>query len=759
MKKNIVKILFAFMLMFLISASLTDETYAATYKNFKYEKINNGKNIEITGYKGNPSKIVIPSKISGKKVVSVGQKAFSGKSKLTSVAIPNTVNTIKAYAFFNCNKLKSVSVPSSVKRIYSFAFGYKSDRTNLSGFSIKGNINTAAYRYALYNEMSFGINGFKVKEIYTERLKKTQTNLSWQETSGADGYIVYRADSTGKNYKKIADVSGAAGYKDETLKDDKAYFYKVKPYKTVNGKKLYGSNSSAKISEWGKYNKASFELKLRNKTDMSEKQGVYYEIFVRSFADSNGDGIGDFNGVTAKLDYLKELGIEGIWLMPVNSSPSYHGYDVTDYMSLNGEYGTEEDFKNMLSEAHKRGIKVIMDFVINHTSEYHPWFESAVSDVNSPYRDYYRFVSKYDTDNYDEYDMSPWGSDVWFSVGDYYYYSAFYGSMPDLNYNNPKVRDEIKKAAGKWLNMGIDGFRLDAAMHIYGDYEFRQMTDKERLDANIQWWNEFASYCETVNPDVYLVGEAWQNDEVLAEYVQPFDTKFNFAFEENMMDSVKEGKAVLSDGTSLAQSLQNILDEYAKTDTKYLDGVFGTNHDQDRIMSQAEGNQDLARIVTAIYMTLPGNPYIYYGEELGMHGAGDDMYKRTPFIWSSDKSDMVAAWEDDEQNDDVLPLNVQKTDENSMYNYYKKMIALRKSHKALTSGSYKAISSGNDCVMAYIRESEGEKLIVLHNLSSEGITVSLDESNGGNIVYSNNEGNEVNGTEVTLSPYGSLIIQ
>lgn len=748
-----------FMLMVLISASWTDDTYAATYKNFKYAKVNGGKNIEITGYKGNVSKIVIPSKISGKKVVSIGQKAFSGKSKLTSVAIPDTVKTVKAYAFFNCKKLKSISIPSSVNRIYSFAFGYKSDRTNLSGFSIKGDINTAAYRYALYNEMSFSINGFKVSEVFTERLKMTQTNLTWSGTSGADGYIVYRADSTGKNYKKIADVKGSTSYNDASLNDGAAYFYKVKPYKSAGSRKMYGSNSAAKISEWGKYNKASFEMKLRNKTDMSAKQGVYYEIFVRSFADSDGDGVGDFNGITAKLDYLKELGIEGIWLMPVNSSTSYHGYDVTDYMSLNGDYGTEEEFKNMLSEAHKRGIKVIMDFVINHTAYSHPWFQSALSDVHSPYRDYYRFVSKYDTDNYDDFDMSPWGSDVWQSAGDYYYYSAFYGFMPDLNYNNPEVRKEIKNAAGKWLNMGIDGFRLDAAMHIYGDYEFRQMTDEERLHANIQWWNEFASYCESVNPDVYLVGEAWQNDEVLAEYVQPFDTKFNFAFEQNMMRSVKEGKSVLADGTALAGSLQNILDEYGKKDTKYLDGIFGTNHDQDRIMSQVEGNADKAKMVANIYLTLPGNPYIYYGEELGMYGSGADEDKRTPFIWSSDKGDMGTSWEDDSQNGSTSPLNVQMADENSIYNYYKNLISLRKSHKALTSGTYRAISSGNDSVMAYVRECDGEKLIVVHNLSSEGAEISLDEDNNGKIVFSNGNGNAVSGGKVTLAPYGSVIIE
>lgn len=275
---------------------------------------------------------------------------------------------------------------------------------------------------------------------------------------------------------------------------------------------------------------------LRQKTDMEEKRGVYYEIFVRSFADSDGDGVGDFNGVTAKLDYLKDLGIEGIWLMPINASDSYHGYDVTDYYTVNEDYGTEADFQTLLDEAHKRGIKIIMDFVINHTSSNHPWFRSS-RNVDSEYRDYYTWVSSSDPD-YDPSDRSDWGSNVWQrGSGGYYYYGMFSSGMPDLNYENPKVRQEVISAAQKWLEMGVDGFRLDAAMHIYGNHEQKHIT-QTNLYKNLEWWNEFAIACEEVNPDVYLVGEAWKDDEALAEYAQPFDTKFNFAFEENMIDRV-----------------------------------------------------------------------------------------------------------------------------------------------------------------------------------------------------------------------------
>lgn len=380
---------------------------------------------------------------------------------------------------------------------------------------------------------------------------------------------------------------------------------------------------------------------LRQKTDMEEKRGVYYEIFVRSFADSDGDGVGDFNGVTAKLDYLKDLGIEGIWLMPINASDSYHGYDVTDYYTVNEDYGTEADFQTLLDEAHKRGIKIIMDFVINHTSSNHPWFRSS-RNVDSEYRDYYTWVSSSDPD-YDPSDRSDWGSNVWQrGSGGYYYYGMFSSGMPDLNYENPKVRQEVISAAQKWLEMGVDGFRLDAAMHIYGNHEQKHIT-QTNLYKNLEWWNEFAIACEEVNPDVYLVGEAWKDDEALAEYAQPFDTKFNFAFEENMIDRVTSENAMLDSSTSLAAFLEDVLNQHYAADAQYLDGVFGTNHDQNRIMSTVE-NEQQAKLVANIYMTLDGNPYIYYGEEIGMRGQKPDERIREPFKWTDDGSDMDTDW-------------------------------------------------------------------------------------------------------------------
>lgn len=494
---------------------------------------------------------------------------------------------------------------------------------------------------------------------------------------------------------------------------------------------------------------------LRDKTDMEGKRGVYYEIFVRSFADSDGDGVGDFNGVTAKLDYLKELGIEGIWLMPVNESNSYHGYDVTDYYTVNSDYGTEADFKNMLSEAHKRGIKVIMDFVINHTSSQHPWFVQS-KNVNSPYRDYYTWVSGSDPD-YNPSDVSAWGSRVWNRSGSYYYYGMFSSGMPDLNYENPKVREEVKNAAKKWLEFGIDGFRLDAAMHIYGNNEYKHIAESQTYK-NLEWWNEFAIACEEVNPDVYLVGEAWQGDEALAEYAQPFDTKFDFAFQETLTDAVQRESANANGLTTLSEFLQDVLEQHYAADSKYLDGVFGSNHDQNRIMSTVK-NEQQAKMIASIYMTLDGNPYIYYGEEIGMKGAKPDEKIREPFKWSADLSDMDTTWEKASSNRDTVPLSVQKDDPDSMYSFYKKLIAVRKSSTALTSGKFEALDTGRKAIMGYTRTSSDENVVVLHNFSGSAATFDLALADGTKTLMSDSANSSVSGSTVTLDGYASLILR
>ena len=564
----------------------------------------------------------------------------------------------------------------------------------------------------------------------------------------------------------LIDTGTYSGYlpqRSTNVAEDKIYYL-------VNGSQVYEAPLSAFIQKAARpvteeaepdgqgtyscdlYDTGSFSSENRNKTAEENKSGVYYEIFVRSFADSDADGIGDFNGITQKLDYLQDLGIDGIWLMPINASGSYHGYDVTDYLSLNSEYGTEDDFKNLLTEAHSRGIKVIMDFVINHTGRDHPWFQAALADENSEYRDYYRWVHKNDTGDFSIADRSDWDSRVWHKSGDFYYYAMFTPSMPDLNYNNPKVRQEIKDAAGKWLNMGVDGFRLDAAMHIYGANEFKQESDP--TGSTLTWWNEFARYCESINPDVYLVGEAWHGDEVLEAYVQPFDTKFNFAFQEKLLECVS-GQTAVTSGQSLSVYLQDILKTYETVDTNYLDGIFGSNHDQERIMSAVD-NAAQAKQVAAVYLTLPGNPFIYYGEELGMLGKKPDEMIRTPFLWGEGSS-YNTAWIEDPQNTATPTLEIQSGDPNSMYSFYQKMIALRKTNPALVRGTYEAVDLGNDRIMAYIRETDGQKLLVIHNFAQEPQSLSLTEYSAEKVIFSAAGTTEAD--HITINGNESLILQ
>ncbi|MDN4593318.1 alpha-amylase family glycosyl hydrolase [Polycladomyces subterraneus] len=240
------------------------------------------------------------------------------------------------------------------------------------------------------------------------------------------------------------------------------------------------------------------------------------------------------------MDYLNDghprsgndLEVDGLWLMPITKSPSYHKYDVVDYYQVDPQYGTLEDFRRLIREAHKRGIKVIIDLVVNHTSNQHPWFVSASKDKNSPYRDYYIWADA----ETDIHEKVPWGQPVWHETypgsGDYYY-GLFWSGMPELNYDNPRVREEIIKIGKFWLKQGADGFRLDAAKYIYPD----------TLEAkNHEWWSQFRREMQKVKPNVYLVGEVWDAKERVAPYYGELDTLFNFDLSDRILQSLQQAQ-------------------------------------------------------------------------------------------------------------------------------------------------------------------------------------------------------------------------
>ena len=351
---------------------------------------------------------------------------------------------------------------------------------------------------------------------------------------------------------------------------------------------------------------------------------VFYELFVRSFYDSDGDGIGDFNGIIQKLDYLNDgdpettddLGISGIWLMPINPSPSYHGYDVTDYLDVNPEYGTLEEFKKFLDEAHARGIKVIIDLVLNHTSTQHPWFVESSASTDNPYRDYYIWA-----DPPPSY-KSPWGADVWHSIDTGSYYGIFWGGMPDLNYSNPAVTTEAQEIIRFWLeDVGVDGFRLDAIKHLIENGEMQENTEATHV-----WWEGFYDYYTSINPEAFTVGEAWTNT---AEVVRYIGDEMNIAFE---FDTA--GAIITSARTETNRAVQSAHELVLESYPPHQYATFLTNHDQSRVMSELRRRDDRAKTAASLLLTGPGVPFLYYGEEIGQAGHKPDENIRTPMQWN-----------------------------------------------------------------------------------------------------------------------------
>ena len=353
---------------------------------------------------------------------------------------------------------------------------------------------------------------------------------------------------------------------------------------------------------------------------------VFYEILVRSFQDSDGDGIGDLQGLTQKLDYLNDgdpnttddLGITGIWLMPINDSPSYHGYDAVDYRAINPDYGTMADFQAFLAAAHARGIKVIIDYVMNHCSDQHPWFTAAAA--NDPaYRDWFRWSAS------DPGQTGPWGQNVWHWNASGWFYGLFWSGMPDLNYETPAVKQEMFDTAAWWLEtIGVDGFRLDAVLYIDEDGGQLQNTP-----GTLQFWQDFSTRIKAADPEALSVGEAWTATNNVIPYVidDRLDLCFEFDLSYATIGAVNNGDAGYLNGKAA-----QVYGLYP-----YLQfATFLTNHDQDRTLNVVGFDLGRARAAAGILMTLPGVPFVYYGEEIGMIGSGAHEFIRSPMQWNGE---------------------------------------------------------------------------------------------------------------------------
>lgn len=454
---------------------------------------------------------------------------------------------------------------------------------------------------------------------------------------------------------------------------------------------------------------------------------VFYQLFVRSFYDSDGDGVGDINGIIEKLDYLNDgdptttddLGITGIWLMPVMESPSYHGYDVEDYYTIDEEYGTNEDFRRLMEEAHKRGIRVVVDLVINHTSRTHPWFEASRRS-DSEYRDWYIWEEN------DPGYRGPDNQQVWHRTPFGYYYGIFCDCMPDLNFNNPDVTAAVYDITRYWLeDMGVDGFRMDAIKHLIEDGRLQEFTG-----ATHEWFKAYHDYYKSINPDAFVVGEAWGPTQASVKFVgDEVDIVFEFDLADATISSVRNGSK-----SGMGQAMRRTLDNYPPGQF----GAFLRNHDQDRTLSVLDGNENKARTAATLLLTSPGVPFIYYGEEIGQQGVrrgNSDENRRLPMQWDDIENTAGfttgVPWRAPFPDYPERNVALQDGDPDSLLSRYRDLIRIREDNPALRVGEFTFVDSNKGSVAAFLRHTDDNVVLVVVNLSAKPIddyVLSLEES-------------------------------
>ncbi|WP_435923674.1 glycoside hydrolase family 13 protein [Paenibacillus sp. DYY-L-2] len=503
------------------------------------------------------------------------------------------------------------------------------------------------------------------------------------------------------------------------------------------------------------------------------KEAVAYQIYPRSFMDSNGDGIGDLRGIISKLDYLQDLGIDLIWICPIYKSPNDdNGYDVSDYQDIMAEFGTMADFDELLGEVHARGMKLIMDLVINHTSDEHPWFIESRSSLDNPKRDYYIWA-----DPKDGMEPNNWASIFSGSIWEYdehtgqYFMHVFSRRQPDLNWENPNVRRELYDMVNWWLDKGIDGFRVDAISHIKKTAGFPDMPNPNKLryvpseagHMNREGIHELLSEmnAETfAKYDIVTVGEASGVTVDEADlWVGEQNGKFNMIFQFEHMGLWQKS---LDNGLDLHQ-LKSVLTGWQKgLEGTGWNALFLENHDQPRSVStwgnDGEYWDKSAKALATMYFLMQGTPFIYQGQEIGMTNVqfpsiedyndvsmrnwyniekanGKSHEEIMPVIWRNgrDNSRTPMQWNDSRNagfssgepwfgiNPNYKEINVEKAmkDPDSIYHYFKKLIRLRKEHEALVYGTYELILPDHDCIYGYTRTLGNEKLLVLVNMFAE----------------------------------------
>lgn len=615
--------------------------------------------------------------------------------------------------------------------------------------------------------------------------------------------------------------------------------------------------------------------------------GITYQLLIYSFADSDGDGVGDFKGIQNKLDYLEDLGITAIWLSPAHPTSSYHAYDVNDYYALNPLYAVgqktaekaEADFKELLAAAHEKGISIYMDYVLNHSGKNNAWFQEAVANPSSKYRDYYFFSSNpsadyknfpmlkgtsYKADEWkqvtggspkltitqttesvtngsDSWNLYMWqdgagdksvkfvkksdggyylvmdingkwgllvrkypnwnagskfgaksgnttlqvgtplelvadGADIFFtgngrykieltdvSTETLYYMGCFSDWMPDLNYGDVSVAEnnacfqDLAASADKWINLGVDGFRLDAVKHICGGISSYSNSSNQTLLK--KWYDHCnATYKAAGHSDnIFMVAEAWDGHDIEKQYYKGLTSCFEFDFGYKLRDALNSGNA-----SGFASIVGKYVSDHTAQRADAITSFFLSNHDQNRFASEIGKNLDKQKLAAAVLLTIPGKPFIYQGEELGYWGTknGGDEYVRTPILWDKAGKQCAKKGVENKVDNSMLTANIsveaQQENKASILNVYKKFAKARNASKALAKGTIKEIPSNDKAIAIWEMIYEGEKVLVAHNFGPGTVTVPLSSYSTENELVSNGTIGKA-GNGITMGPYSSVV--
>ena len=488
---------------------------------------------------------------------------------------------------------------------------------------------------------------------------------------------------------------------------------------------------------------------------------TWYEIFVYTFCDSDGDGIGDFRGILSKLDDLEELGITGIWLMPIHPSTTYHKYNVTDYYQVDPDYGTMEDFEELMAECDRRGIKVILDLVLNHTGSAHAWFREATDYLKTlpvgeepdaeacPYTEYYNFLPA---------DSCPGGYTAVNGAPGWYYESRFSPDMPDLNLGNEAVREEIRKIMAFWLEKGAAGFRLDAAKEYYSG----------ETDRNLEVLSWITETARELKPDCFLVAEVWDSFAQVAKFYKsgiPAIFDYPFGSSNGKIVKVLRGAGNPSVVSTYATAQAKADSTYRQNNPDYIDAPFLSNHDVGRIAGFVGRDPAKTKLAGAMNLFMTGSAFIYYGEEIGMVcGAANDPSYRAPMYWNAERDSGTTV----PPPGCVLPdypmgsLEDQKNDDDSVYNYYRQAIAVRNALPVISHGIPEAEAALNKgCISACRKTWNGESCIILMNIDPEAAEADLTGYEDWILAAGlSADGNSValEGTQLHLPAFGTAVL-